>query len=225
MRALRERTLEDPNGIAKIIDSNGPDGINRAVPVEKIADRVTTLPAEQLNHVVNVLQNLPPELQSMGDTAVNEIKAHMANRVLDTGNKLATQWNAKGVATELRNNSSRLQRVFSPQELGQLQDLNQAGNILHVNAGYPGAVVQGANLLQRGALKILPVMGGGMGGFAGGALGFPGTGAAAGGAVGEALSRQLASRQALANVRSRIVPVKPDRGMTVEIRGVGSSPP
>jgi hypothetical protein len=209
MRALRARTLEDPNGIAKLIDANGPGGINRAVPVEKIPDMLTTLPSAQFTHVTNVLKNLPPEIQPLGDAALSEIKAHMANRVADAGGKTATQWNAKGVATELARNSSRYQQVFSPQEISALQDLNQAGNILHVNASYPGALVQGANLIQRGAMKVIPATGAAAGGLAGGLFGFPGTGAAAGAAGGEALAQSLAARSALRSVRSRIVPTTP----------------
>jgi hypothetical protein len=209
MRALRARTLEDPNGIAKLIDANGPGGINRAVPVEKIPDMLTTLPSAQFTHVTNVLKNLPPEIQPLGDAALSEIKAHMANRVADAGGKTATQWNAKGVATELARNSSRYQQVFSPQEISALQDLNQAGNILHVNASYPGAAVQGANLIQRGAMKVIPATGAAAGGLAGGLFGFPGTGAAAGAAGGEALAQSLAARSALRSVRSRIVPTTP----------------
>jgi hypothetical protein len=40
-------------------------------------------------------------------------------------------------------------------ELKQLRSLNDAGNILDVNRAYPGAVVQGHNLIQRDALHGL----------------------------------------------------------------------
>ena len=58
MRTQRGNTLDNPNGIAKLMDASGPNGINRAVPVEKVADTITSLPVDQSGHIVNTLKKL-----------------------------------------------------------------------------------------------------------------------------------------------------------------------
>jgi hypothetical protein len=155
MRALRARTLDDPNGISKLMDSSGPEGINRKVPVEKVADTITSLPVVQLNHVIGTLKNLPPELQESGNAALNEIKAHMASKIADTGQKTQSLWNAKGVSQALSQNSARMQAIFSPEEMAKFGDLDAAGTILKKDQSYPGAAVQEHNLVRTGAMAAI----------------------------------------------------------------------
>jgi hypothetical protein len=155
MRSLRARTLDDPDGISKLMDSSGPEGINRKIPVEKVADAVTSMPVAQLNHVLGTLRNLPPELQESGNTAINEIKAHMASKIADTGQKTSSLWNAKGVTQALSQNSARMQSLFSPEELAKFADLDKAGNILKKDQSYPGAAVQEHNLVRTGAMAAI----------------------------------------------------------------------
>ena len=130
MRTQRGNTLDNPNGIAKLMDASGPNGINRAVPVEKVADTITSLPVDQLGHIVNTLKNLPPELQVSGDQALSEIKAHMASKVADAGQITNSMWNAKGVNRVLAQNKERMNLLFEPEEIDRFQDLKDAGNIL-----------------------------------------------------------------------------------------------
>jgi hypothetical protein len=119
MRTLRGRTLDDPDGISKLMDSSGPQGINRAVPVERVADTLTTMPVAQLQHVVTTLKNMPEELQPQAQTALAEIKAHMASKVADAGKANATAWNAKGVTQTLTKNSARM-KLLCPRSLPSL---------------------------------------------------------------------------------------------------------
>lgn len=200
LRAKRGRVLDDPKGIAKLMDSSGPDGINRSVPVEKIADTLTGLPADQLAHVLKTLKDVPPELKPQADAALAEIKAQFANKVLDAGSSRMGQWGARDVSKYLNNNAARLKQVFTPEELDKFNDLNNAGHILAKDQSYPGAAVQEHNLVQRGAMAGVRAGSAATGGALFGPLG-----AAAGNVVGDLAAKALGERSALKSSQKRVV--------------------
>jgi hypothetical protein len=179
IRTLRGQTLDNPNGIAKLMDSSGPEGINRAVPVEKIADSLTGMPVDQFSHVIKTLREAPPELAPQSQAALAEIKAQFANKVHAIGSAQQGQWNAKGVTKYLQNNAARMAEVFTPEELAKFRNLNDAGHIVAKDQSYPGAAVQGHNLVTQGTMHALPTAGAAAGGFIGGPVGAA-VGAAAG---------------------------------------------
>lgn len=191
-------TLENPNGISKLMDYDPRNPINRSVPYEKIPDFVTRLPTDQFEHIINVLKEAPKSLKSQSESAISEIKSHIVNKVLDEGNKYKGQWNSKGVSKILDDNSAKIKMTFSPEEISKLSDLNQAGKILSVDTSYPGAAVQGHNLIVRGAMKGLPAVGAGLGAITAGPLG-----AVAGEAGGAALASKIEKRSALSSVQKR----------------------
>jgi hypothetical protein len=203
MWALRKQTLDNPNGIAKLMDASGPEGINRAVPVEKIPDALAGMPVKQFGHVVDTLKNLPPELADQGQTALAEIKAQFANKVLDAGRSTKGQWNQKAVRAYLANNSERMQQVFTPEEMGKFRTLLDAGDILATDQSYPGAAAQKHNLLRTGTMHAIRTGST----SAGAALGGP-LGAAVGAAVGEKAAGALGDTAALKAAQKRLVPVK-----------------
>lgn len=203
MWALRKQTLDNPNGIAKLMDASGPEGINRAVPVEKIPDALAGMPVKQFGHVVDTLKNLPPELADQGQTALAEIKAQFANKVLDAGRSIKGQWNQKAVRAYLANNSERMQQVFTPEEMGKFRTLLDAGDILATDQSYPGAAAQKHNLLRTGTMHAIRTGST----SAGAALGGP-IGAAVGAAVGEKAAGALGDTAALRAAQKRLVPVK-----------------
>jgi hypothetical protein len=203
MRALRARTLDDPDGISKIMDSSGPGGINRKVPVEKVADTITSMPVAQLNHVVGTLQNLPPELQESGDAAVNEIKAHMASKIADVGQGTQSLWNANGVTQAIAKNKQRLGALFDPDELSKIDDLNQAGQILKKDQSYPGAAAQTHNLMRQGAMGAITAGSTAAGHVVSGLTGIPG-GEVAGAMAGAKMAGKFSDAAALRNVEKRI---------------------
>lgn len=196
MRSLRGRTLDNPNGIAKLVDA---DGINRAVPVEKIPDAVAGMPVDQLRHVVETLQGVPDELRPQADAALAEIRSHFANNVAATGNKFAGQWNARGVNKYLQANGEKMGLVMQPEQIRALDTLNQAGHILGKDQSYPGAAAQGHNLLRSGAMGA--IQSGST--AAGAALGGP-IGASIGGFVGSKAAQAVGDRAALSSARGRI---------------------
>lgn len=204
MRTLRARTLDDPKGIAKIMDAAGPEGINRAVPLEKIGDTITSLPVEQFNHIISTLKNdVPTPMRAQADAALAEIKSHFANRILQEGSKHQGQWAAKAVSQYLNSNAAKLKTVFTPEELAKIRDLNDAGHILAKDQSYPGAAVQEHNLMQRGAMGALRAGATGVGGALGGPLG-----AAAGGMIGEGLAHGASNKFGLSAAQKRIVKLR-----------------
>lgn len=188
-------TLDNPNGIAKILDASGPEGINRAIPIEKIADSIAGMPVKQLSHVLETLKNVPAEIQPLAAQALSEVKAQFANKVHSIGTSQQGQWNAKGVTRYLNDNAERMKLVFSPEEISAFKNLNEAGHILAKDQSYPGAAVQQHNLVKAGVAHGLQAAGASVGGLvagpAGAAVGgFLGNRTAA--AIGEAASTRAA---------------------------------
>lgn len=155
MRGLRAQTLDDPKGIAKLIDSSGPGGINRAVATEKIPDAVTGMSVDQFGHVVDTLKSVPEELQPKAQAALAEIKAQFANKVADIGRSYKGEWNAKGVRDYLSSNKEQMAKLFTPEELQRFETLRKAGDIIATGRGYVGAAAQQHNLLSKGTMGIV----------------------------------------------------------------------
>lgn len=191
---MKRQTLDNPNGISRLMEHDPQTPINRVTPYEKIPDTLTRLPVAQFDQVLKTLDAMPEELKPLAEQAKAEIKAHLLNKVNDAGTSTSGQWNARGVEKVVKGNSAKLQSAFAdqPEVLKGLQDLRSAGNILSVNQGYPGAAAQASNALKRGFMsRALSHVGGAAGAAAGGALG-P-LGAAGGAAAGEALGTKVGS--------------------------------
>lgn len=204
--AEKKNTLENPNGIGKLLDVSGPQGINRRVPVEKVADTLLSMPKAQLEHIVSTLETSPDELQPQAQAALAELRAHVANRVLDAGNSTQTMWNHKAVTKLLNAQSGKLPVIFggdSASILDDLKTLNDAGNILRVDRSYPGAAVQGNILKSKLLPSALSTAGATAGATMGGVVGFPGAGAAAGSAAGAAIGSKMQQAAALKALRAR----------------------
>ena len=210
LRAKRAEMLDDPRGIANIMDSSGPSGINRKVDIEKIPTAITSMSVDQFRHVINQLKSVPDELQPQAQAALAEIKAHFANQLHDVGAMTKGHWNAGGVNKFLKNNAERMGVLFGddPDMLGKIHDLRDAGNILSYNSAYPGAAAQTHNLLQRGAVAT----GAGVGGSVGAAVG-GGLGAAIGTPVGAGVGSRAADAIGLRNANKRFVKLSEMAGL------------
>jgi hypothetical protein len=130
-------------------------------------------------------------LQPVAQAAKAEIKAHLANKLVDAGLGQG-QWNSPAVSKVLKANSAKLQAAFEddPATLAKIGDLDSAGRILQVNQGYPGAAAQAANVVRRGGAssligKAAGTVGATVGGTAGSLVAGP-AGAVVGGALGAA---------------------------------------
>ncbi len=180
----RMQTLDNPKGVAKIMEYDPQNPMNRATAFEKIPETIIRLSKSQYDHLLETLRGMPEELQPQAQAAIKEIQAHWGEKLLQKGTGLTpdAQWNAPRVTELIRNNSEKIHNAFadSPELLGKIEDLQKAGNILRVNAGYPGAAAQAANAVKRGVMSnILRPIGASTGGLAGSLLGPAGTAAGA----------------------------------------------
>jgi hypothetical protein len=202
MRAQRARVLDDPEGVSKVMDADPNNPMNRAVSVEKIPATVAGMSSAQLQHLVKTLQEAPPEIQPQAQTALAEIKAQFANKLAETGKSQAGQWNAKGVRSYIQNNNERLSTVFSPEEMGKINTLRQAGDILVKDQSYPGAAIQEHNLVRAGAMGAIRTGAAAAGGAVAGPLG-----SGVGAFIGDRAATALGDKASLNAAKRRTVPI------------------
>lgn len=141
---IRKNTLENPNGISRILNAEGPGGINRKVDIEKIADSITGLGVDQFSHIIDTLRSVPKNLQPAAEKAIGEIKAHF----LKKANESFTSSANKGTKY-LNDNREVMNKIFSKEELDKIRDYNNAHHILKTDTGYPGAGAQSLNIEQK----------------------------------------------------------------------------
>jgi hypothetical protein len=196
LHQLRMNTLDNPDGIAKLLNDQGPNGVNQAIPDALVTQKLLAMPTSQFEHIVKTLTNLPPELKDMGNQAIAEIKGALAKRINDAGyrpggNQNESLWNAGNVNREINANKSKMALVLTPSELENFRTLHDAGYVLQTPTKYKGAVAQGYNYLQSGSLVGIPAGASALGGWLGASFGGPSgaaMGATAGGALGGSAS-------------------------------------
>lgn len=168
LHAERKNTLENPKGIGALMNEAGPDGINKSVSDEGMTKKLITMPTAQFSHVVETLRGLPDHLKEQGQSALNEIKGALAKRIYEAGDKGGTQngasaWNAANVTRELNAQRSKMEAVFSPDELAQFKTLHDAGHILQAPSSYAGAPAEAINIGLAGAQAAARGAGAGIG--------------------------------------------------------------
>jgi hypothetical protein len=211
IRTKIARLLDDPKGVAKIMDYDPQSPMNRAVPFEKIATTVERMDVDQQRHLVKLLKEMPPELRPQADAAIAEIKGQFANRLLEAAFKNEGQPNAKNITKYLNSNNRKLGLLFEDKEIAQMvKDFHDAAHILKYDASYPGAAIQAHNLVKMGVPTLFGTMGSAAGGFAGSSLGVTGAalGATAGGAYGASKGAAIAEKSALKRGQKQMVPLK-----------------
>lgn len=203
---LQKDILENPKGISDVLDASGPNGINRKVPVGQVADKIMNLPPAQLDHIVNTLRGMPPELQPQAQAALSELQSHFTSRLSEVGNKFDGPWNHRGVNQFLDTHSARAPIIFGADNplLKEMDTLRAAGNILRVDRSYPGAAIQG-RILQSKLIPGAIATAGSLGGEAiGSAMGMPGVGTAVGGAAGGAAALKMSQRAGVKAIQQRM---------------------
>lgn len=181
--------LENPKGVQQIAGKDPNTPANRTTPHEDIPDKVANLDGDQFKNLINTYKMMPDDLQPQAQAAIKEIQGHMVNRLLDAGAKHETQWNKKGVNTELANNSENFKTAFAdnPQASAKIKDLKDAGEMLRFNSGYRGAHAQASNMEKSGVGKAAAGAGGAIGAGIGSYAMGPGLGTVAGAAAGKAM--------------------------------------
>jgi len=139
---LKKDTLDNPKGIATILDESGPNGINRKVDIEKVANKIAGMGVDQFTHIIDTLDKMPAELQPKAQKAKAEIKSQFLNQALaqKSPNKLTTYMN---------DNREVMNRLFTPEEMADIRDYHNASQILKTDVGYKGAAVQKINVEQK----------------------------------------------------------------------------
>jgi hypothetical protein len=150
LHAERKNVLDNPKGISSLLNEEGPNGINQAVPDEKIGQKLTSMPVGQLRHIVETLKNVPEPLQPGAQQALAEMKGIFADAVSNAGQ--GAEWNAAKVTKQLNAQRSRMGLLFDDAEMSRFRTLNDAGHVLQKPTAYPGAAVQGHNLLQKAVI-------------------------------------------------------------------------
>ena len=206
-RALRIKLadlLENPSGVSKIMDYDPRTPINRTTAFPDIPTTVEKMTPDHQQHLIKVLQDMPPELQPQAQKAIAEIKSQFANRIAEVGGKGTDDWNALAVSKYLKDNNRSLRILTGdPQMARSLTVLNDGGHFLKMDKGYKGAAIQTANMFDNKLISNTltlagSALGGSIGASVGGALGGT-TGAVIGGttlsgAFGAAAQRSVQRR-------------------------------
>lgn len=216
---LKNQTIDNPKW-SNIFDKDPFTPQNRAVPFEKIPDKILSLPVDQLGDLMNTLQNKMPEpLKPQAQAAIGEIKGHFLNQLLETGSQTRSGnprelWDADGVNNFLDNNSATIGTLFKddPEAMQRINDIRDAGNILKVDSRYPGAYAQSLQLTKRGigaylTKRGIQAAGAGVGSTFG--PGGAGLGAMSGEFLGETAASKMAQKQTLAAWKKRIKNIGP----------------
>jgi hypothetical protein len=150
LHAERKNVLDNPKGISSLLNEEGPNGINQMVPDEKVGQKLTSMPVGQLRHIVETLKGVPEPLQPAAQQALSEMKGVFADAVNKAGQ--GAEWNAARVTKQLNDQRSRMGLLFDDAEMSRFRTLNDAGHVLQKPTAYPGAAVQGHNLLQKAVI-------------------------------------------------------------------------
>jgi hypothetical protein len=213
LHQLGKTLLEQPKGVAQIAGKDPHAPVNRTTDYEDIPDKIANMSGDQFKNLINTYKMMPEELQPQAQSAIKEIQGHMVNRLLDAGSKYETQWNKKGVNTELSNNSENFKTAFadSPEAAAKIKDLKDAGEMLRFNSGYRGAHAQASNMLRKGIGAGAEAAGTGVGAGIGTFVAGPGTGTLAGGMAGKYLAGKgmgaLDARAARKAVEARVTQI------------------
>lgn len=150
LHAERKNVLDNPKGISSLLNEEGPNGINQAVPDEKVGQKLASMPVGQMRHIVDTLNNVPDALQPAAQQALSEMKGVFADAVNKAGQ--GAEWNAAKVTKQLNDQRTRMGLLFDDAEMSRFRTLNDAGHVLQKPTAYPGAAVQGHNLLQKAVI-------------------------------------------------------------------------
>jgi hypothetical protein len=149
MRRHKYQMLEEPTGIKKLLTPGDSQGINHAIPEHKVMDYIAELPREQHEHVMNVLRagaHLGDgELAESSAQAIREIQAHTVSRLHAAATDDGGKWNARSFYNAASRYGRNAASTFAdrPDVVRNLKTINDAGNTLHMDRHYPGAVGQG----------------------------------------------------------------------------------
>jgi hypothetical protein len=150
LHGLKKDTLENPKGISSILESSGPNGINRQVDIQNIPSAIEKMSVEQFTHLIDTINKAPKELKESAQKSLSSIKSQFLNRAHE-----AFQKSANAGTKYLKQNNEVMARLFTPEEMAKINDYNAAAHILKTDTGYPGAKVQDINIEKKLPTKMV----------------------------------------------------------------------
>ena len=203
-RTQYREIFEDPKGLAQILDISGPEGVNRAVALDVLPDKLVNYAAKntaQFNNIIRTLETLPtPELQALGKQALAEVRAHLVEKMISKN--IDPTEAALGGAVVWKGTDDTLSRQMSPyrgktrQLLGddlanRLDTLRVGARILRPFDPNPsGTATTALNLQTELSKKAISALGGLVGAGVGAMTGGP-VGAAGGAVAGASASKKI----------------------------------
>jgi hypothetical protein len=155
MKRHQFQMMEEPKLMGKLLSANDSQGINHSIPDHKVLDTVSEAATDQHQHLQNVLRagaHLSPDLAKSSAQAIREIQGHMLSKMHDAATDDGGKWNARGFYTAADRFSRNVPAAFAdrPDLIKHIQTINDAGNTLHMDKHYPGAVGQGVKATALG---------------------------------------------------------------------------
>jgi len=211
MRANYGDIFEKPEGLAKILEIDGPEGINRTIPLDVIGDRFTNWAQKnsaQFNNIIKTLENMPtPVLQQEGKQAVGEIRANLLESILkknvdfeDISQGGDAMWagSDKSLGSNMMPYKGKMVDLFGTDIANRLETLRVGARILRpVDPNPSGTATASQRLVSKTRERLIRgtgvTAGGSIGGTLGSILGPYGTtiGATIGGATGERIGVKM----------------------------------
>jgi len=203
-RTQYREIFEDPKGLAQILDISGPEGVNRAVALDVLPDKLVNYAAKntaQFNNIIRTLEALPtPELQELGKKALAEVRAHLVEKMISKN--IDPTEAALGGAVVWKGTDDTLSRQMAPyrgktkQLLGdeladRLETLRVGARILRPFDPNPsGTATTALNLQTELSKKAISAAGGLAGAGIGAVTGGP-AGAAGGALAGASAAKKI----------------------------------
>ncbi len=203
-RTQYREIFEDPKGLAQILDISGPEGVNRAVALDVLPDKLVNYAAKntaQFNNIIRTLEALPtPELQELGKKALAEVRAHLVEKMISKN--IDPTEAALGGAVVWKGTDDTLSRQMAPyrgktkQLLGdeladRLETLRVGSRILRPFDPNPsGTATTALNLQTELSKKAISAAGGLAGAGIGAVTGGP-AGAAGGAIAGASAAKKI----------------------------------
>lgn len=189
-RALRvqySNIFEKPTSIAKLLDIDGPEGINRAVSKEKVAEFIASkarTDQAQFKRIMDTLNGISdPNLQPLAQNAIKEIKGTILDDIFkgNLNDQLVWSNNPQALTKALAPYSGKLDAILGDATANRLRTLKAGSHILQkVDYNPSGSAATMANIAGMKGAGFLEKARGAMPGGATGA----GVGAIVGGPVG-----------------------------------------
>lgn len=155
-RALRTQysnIFEKPTSIAKLLDIDGPEGINRAVSKEKVADFIVSkarTDQAQFKRIIDTLDGITdPSLQPLAQNAIKEIRGSILDDIFkgNLNDQMVWSNNPQALTKALAPYGGKLDAILGDATANRLRTLKAGSHILQkVDQNPSGSATTKANL-------------------------------------------------------------------------------